>query len=424
MKLMQAVQSPAASSGIRPNLERVFAITLLIAGAACDGGSDSSGPTAKGRIAWTFNTGAEVYYSTPALGSDGTIYVGNGLHGPGALFALSRDGKQKWKLNIDPAVYSPTIGADGTIYVQDTTSTLHAVRPDGTEKWRFPLAAYWTLGQTSPAIASDGTVYIAGDGVYAIGEDGKQRWHFSDPADARAAIRTAPAIAADGSIIVVASRIAYQPEVWSLRPDGTRRWRTPLSDALYSFGSPAIGADGTIYVAAERQTNESGFLYAITTDGRILWKYTTDARRVIRSSPAVAADGTIYVGTKATDAQFDNEAQLLALAPDGTVKWRYTVKRIHTTPDDIYCAPTIGSDGTIYFGAETTLVYALDPAGNLLWQADGGNNWTSPALASDGTLYIGSNNGVVTAIRTDSHGLAAAPWPRYHHDNAGSGRAH
>lgn len=399
---------------------------------ACGQGEHRSGdPTSPGsssaRVAWRYPTGAPVYYSTPAIAEDGTIYVGNGLHGAGVgtLFALTPAGALRWKLAIGRPLYSPTLGADGTIYIQDTTSTVYAISPAGTEKWRFPLAAATSLGQSSPALAADGTIYAAADGVYALKPDGSLRWKYQDARDPGAVIRTAPAVQRDGAIIVAVTREQYQPEVWALEPDGRLRWRTALSDSYYTFGSPSLGADGTIYLAAERTAQEAGSVYALSPAGAILWKYTADGRRVVRSSPAVAADGTIYVGTKATDAATDAEAELLALRPDGAVKWKYVVQRVHTTPDDIYCAPTIGADGTIYFGAESVKVYALDPAGTLLWSVDAGGNWTSPALAPDGTLYIGSNDngGPLTAIHTDSRGLASAPWPRYHHDNAGSGRA-
>ena len=68
--------------------------------------------------------------------------------------------------------------------------------------------------------------------------------------------------------------------------------------------SPAIGADGTIYVGSEDDN-----LYALTdngTSGSLKWKYATGI--VIESSPALGADGTIYVGS--------NDNNLYALTPE------------------------------------------------------------------------------------------------------------
>ena len=56
------------------------------------------------------------------------------------------------------------------------------------------------------------------------------------------------------------------------------------------FSSPAIGADGTIYIGSEDNN-----LYAFNPDGSLQWQYLTSGS--IDSSPAIAADGTIYVGS-------------------------------------------------------------------------------------------------------------------------------
>ncbi|MDN5325305.1 MAG: hypothetical protein PWP02_1024, partial [Thermosipho sp. (in: thermotogales)] len=50
--------------------------------------------------------------------------------------------------------------------------------------------------------------------------------------------------------------------------------------------SPAIGADGTIYVGSD-----DDYLYAINPDGSLKWKIYG-----INNSPAIDSDGTIYVG--------------------------------------------------------------------------------------------------------------------------------
>ena len=35
---------------------------------------------------------------------------------------------------------SPAVGADGTIYVGSSDDNLYAVNPDGTQKWKFTTA--------------------------------------------------------------------------------------------------------------------------------------------------------------------------------------------------------------------------------------------------------------------------------------------
>jgi outer membrane protein assembly factor BamB len=196
-----------------------------------------------------------------------------------------------------------------------------------------------------------------------------------------------------------------------------------------SFASPAVDTDGTIYIAAEDGT--FGFLYAVYPNGTKKWRYAvTGSGRVLRSSPAIAPDGTIYVGTKSGGTA--TPGQLLAFYPDGTYKWAFDIPQVTQTADDIYCSPTVGADGTIYFGAETGSLYAVNPDGTLKWSVplQGGNNWSSPALLNDGTLYIGSHQttwegewiGHLFAIKTSSLGLAVSPWPKFRKNNRNTGR--
>ncbi|MGO9061880.1 MAG: PQQ-binding-like beta-propeller repeat protein [Candidatus Binataceae bacterium] len=66
--------------------------------------------------------------------------------------------------------------------------------------------------------------------------------------------------------------------------------------------SPAVGADGTIYVESNDNNLYAIYLYAISPDGNQKWKFTTGDflpySYFLLSSPAVGADGTIYVGSQ------------------------------------------------------------------------------------------------------------------------------
>ena len=73
-------------------------------------------------------------------------------------------GSKKWAIKtfLDS---SPAIGRDGTIYVADW-DTLYAIKPDGSERWRFDTENVIGSVDSSPAIGSDGTIYIGtNDGV-------------------------------------------------------------------------------------------------------------------------------------------------------------------------------------------------------------------------------------------------------------------
>ena len=58
------------------------------------------------------------------------------------------------------------------------------------------------------------------------------------------------------------------------------------------YSSPAIGADGTVYIGSS-----DGRVYALDgSSGSLKWSYATGAQ--VWSSPAIGADGTVYVGSE------------------------------------------------------------------------------------------------------------------------------
>ena len=68
-----------------------------------------------GSLKWKYETDGGIDFSKPAIGSDGTIYVGSEDY---YLYAINPDGLLKWKYKTDGEIYScPAIGSDGTIYV-------------------------------------------------------------------------------------------------------------------------------------------------------------------------------------------------------------------------------------------------------------------------------------------------------------------
>jgi outer membrane protein assembly factor BamB len=91
--------------------------------------------------------------SAPAVGTDGTIYVGTWN---GELWAIKEDGTRKWVFRAQNEIKSsPAVGLDGTVYFGSRDRRFYAVRADGKKLWEFPTGA-WV--DSSPALASNGTV--------------------------------------------------------------------------------------------------------------------------------------------------------------------------------------------------------------------------------------------------------------------------
>ena len=68
-----------------------------------------------------------------AIGQAAVYEAGN----DGVLYAFARsDGHELWKYQVSPGTLgSPTVGADGTVYVTGPRHNLHAVSPDGAQRW-------------------------------------------------------------------------------------------------------------------------------------------------------------------------------------------------------------------------------------------------------------------------------------------------
>ncbi len=148
-----------------------------------------------GTLKWKYKTGDWVARG-PSIAEDGTIYFGSW---DGYLYAVNPDGTLIWKTGGYLCGTTPIIGADGTIYVGNTK--LSAINPnDGTVKWSFNLGELDIHG-SNPCISADGTIYFGTHGsgrIYAINPDGTEKWRKSIGGD----VESAPAIGEDGTIYI------------------------------------------------------------------------------------------------------------------------------------------------------------------------------------------------------------------------------
>jgi len=150
--------------------------------------------TPQGEQIWAMESPAGGWFGNPAIGPDGTLYLGDSRQ---TLYAVDRAGNKKWAFSTQGTVVeSPTIDADGTIYFCDD-KTLTALLLDGTVKWQF--SPRWGC-LSSPTLAADGTLYFGArvDGLVALNHDGTLKWN--DPAGGT---NSAPVIAPDGTIYVL-----------------------------------------------------------------------------------------------------------------------------------------------------------------------------------------------------------------------------
>jgi outer membrane protein assembly factor BamB len=175
----------------------------------------------------------------------------------------------------------------------------------------------------------------------------------------------------------------------------TERWRYQTFVGDVPFG-PVVSPDRTVYAAG------GGFVFALDPNGVAKWRAPVGASS---GQLAVGSDGTVYASGGDV-----GRAGVIALAPDGAVRW--ASEALTAAPGSLpEPALALGPDGTVYVAVKTsefdTAVHALDRAtGEPLWANPpqvGLVVASAPAVASNGFLYVGNyqDQGYVEQISTD-----------------------
>jgi HYDIN/CFA65/VesB-like, Ig-like domain/PQQ-like domain len=257
----------------------------------------------------------------------------------------------------------------------------------------------------TPVIGADGTLYYADQaGLHASEQGLFDKWTFLPPGGGGLSL---PAIGPDGTIYVASS--GASGNVYAINPDGTQKWMFAPSNGVTS--DLTIGTDGTIYF-----NDDDGNLDAINPEGNLKWQFANAGLGLI------AGDGTIYACDTGNiyeinpdgslKGQFTNSAgcpvmmgpdgtlydSTGALNPDGTRKWTFSIV-------DYNWPPAFGPDGTVYLVTSSAYLEAINPGnGAVKWGASGApEDWggdfftigpfagAGPAVGADGTIYFSSN---------------------------------
>lgn len=338
------------------------------------------------------NTDALVHFNAIA----GTTYyflidhASGDSDSPGGDFILTLN-DAAWEFPAyDEVTSSPAVASDGTVYFGagsggDADTQVYAISSTGSKKWSVRTGESGIVG-ASPAVGADGTVYIGGTDKILRAFDpanGSQKWSFT----AGTAISSTPAIGSDGTLY-----FRDDTKLYALSSAGALRWTFDLAGSTDgTYCSPAVGSDGTIYVG----TNGGAF-YAVKDNGggsvTQKWKFTADGD--IFTSPSIAADGTLYFATL--------NGKVYALTDNGnsaTQKWSWTAPGSNSITSSI----AIGTDGTLYFAGYDEKLHALTSSGSEKWAFSLGDEVraSSPAIGADGTIYVGCYDGKVYAVKSD-----------------------
>ena len=286
--------------------------------------------------------------------------------------------------------------------------------------WNYSMPSI--VGQTtSPAIGTDGTVYIACSLVtrtagittpnfFAINpgpSGGTLKWssqiveRVGLPTENPDDITSTPSVHPDGSIYMGG---IFCRTVFKFRASDGLRTSLPFTLGRQRLNGYAFSPDGTsVYAGFYDLTRTPGFRSIKSDLSAVDW--TFEPTKEFNLTPAVGADGTIYaasITTATIDARHPTaDRYMYAINPDGSLKWAvpYSLGGVGYMASAI----SIGPDGTIYMSVKETTtplngaLIAFNPAdGSVKWKTtitDGNAERGGPAIGPDGTIYLGNSGG-------------------------------
>jgi outer membrane protein assembly factor BamB len=295
---------------------------------------------------------------------------------------------------------TPVIGGDGTVYFGSADHNFYALAQGGRLRWTFTTgniidaAAALNASQRTVTIGSgDENLYQLSTDPRPLPRGRRLLWRY------HATLKPAAGQLVDWW----EGDIAYGPDanlytgntggvVYSFTASGRLRWTFRTGNSVWTM--PAFGSGGVSYYGSVDRS-----IYALSRTGRELW--STPTLGFVTSSPAIGSDGTVYIGS------FDSK--LYALDPrTGMPEWTFG------TNDNIYASPALGQDShghttAIYVASTDGSVYALSPAGKLLWTYDTGEAIRSSPVLGPGPrgtrqeiLYVGSSDGSLYALNAST----------------------
>lgn len=268
---------------------------------------------------------------------------------------------------------APTLSIDGsTLYILVSDGKLHALSTStGTLNWSAVIGTGGSTGTIAPVVGPDGAIYAASsDGKLASVMDNgvSASFNWGPTSFAASFSGDSPSLSNDGSTLYIAGNTTspVAGDLFAIKAStGLSKWTALAlgSGEVFNTGV-ALGSDGaTIYLGSGKSTSHT--LYAVTdggTTGSLKWSLSVGGNS-LKVSPAIGADGTIYVSS--------GDGNLYAVTDGGVSGSLRTFfggagsVLVNVTAAAGYKAlsmPAIGSDGTIYMNSDTDdNFYAYNP---------------------------------------------------------------
>ncbi len=448
-------QTPAP---VAPQVQWVFTDPVGFSGGPAVSKAGTVYVTSRGGTLYALDPAGEVRWQvslpapavgTPALGSNGQIYI---VDKAGDLSAFSPAGDLQWRFQAeadDFASSGPIVAPDGTIYYLLRSHTVQAVSPAGQALWR--TRALYNPTYAPPRLSAKGDLLFVKN-VILDARDGSLQ-ELATPVEVDQYL-----IGADGQTYLQSGNNILQ---WRSTESGVETVRSTTWDyrkfTVRAYGGPTdagVTPDQTVWLLYASNLEDTRIVW-VNMGGRTLGNahYPQRETRVI----AVDQDATTYAcgqgwrgGTECMALKPGSEQPLWeitlehagkvgggALVPgrlyvtleegflyaigqaqpveieiasgdrEGTseVALGPTTQEIAWTfedPTGFSSGPALASDGTVYVASRGGTLYALDPAGNALWQAAlPAAPAGPPALSAAGDIYVSDQEGNLSTFAPD-----------------------
>jgi outer membrane protein assembly factor BamB len=200
-----------------------------------------------------------------------------------------------WGFNTNsPITSTPAWDAAGRIFFGSMDSVFRALDAQGNELWAVPLPFQSVPAITSsPALSDDGEIVYVGSSGNALralsASNGSVLWTFVATAPEDAHLQSSPVVASSGSVIFAG------PDSFVHSLDGrtgAEIWHAPT--ILASSSSGVIGANDAFYICMFM-----GLAALNVSSGVLLWYTVLSSPTVTTfpSSPAVGKDGAVFTST-------------------------------------------------------------------------------------------------------------------------------
>lgn len=323
-------------------------------------------------VAWKYAAGGPIEAQVVTAPDEKTLYVASL---DGTLTALGRDGQKRWSVALGDRIYgTPAVASDGTIYVGSDAKFFSAISSSGVVQWKLETDAD---ADTSAVIAGDGKIiFAAGRRIYAVRSGGDVAWRFQ----AKGKIFGAPAIADDGTVLFG----AQDHGAYALSPAGTLLWRTDLGADVDC--APAIGDDGAFFFGSDAPQGE---VVRIGAKGDIVWRAMVGG--FARGALSVGRDGDVLAGVYGPTPR-----EVRISASDGVVRGSFSVQGTGAKEFGLHGGALEDDEGTLYFGAQDDAAYSVDRTGKTRWRFVTEGDVDAPfTLLRDGSLVVPSDDGSV-----------------------------